>query len=184
MISNVAVENRYYYIFWVRVCSRFNLLKPTGHVMHTYSLTFNYCTFCPHCIYVFCIYLRTNSDLCHLQHKLMGFYNRDEKCLLCGTNWVFKWSCLRFVFKRLIIQHTKHMSRARHLWPIWLNHIFPRYLINGTTFGKKVLNIKCVFWFCLPILSETFLILRRLQGDFTRNVHWYSCKAPVIFARH
>ena len=22
-------------------------------------------------------YLRTNSDLCHLQHKLIGFYNRD-----------------------------------------------------------------------------------------------------------
>jgi len=22
--------------------------------------------------------LRTNSDLCHLQHKLIGFYNRDE----------------------------------------------------------------------------------------------------------
>jgi len=26
------------------------------------------CTFCPRCIYVFCIYLRTNSDLYHLQH--------------------------------------------------------------------------------------------------------------------
>ena len=38
----------------------------------------------------FCIYLRTNSDLCHLQPKLIGFYNRDEKCLLRGTNWVFK----------------------------------------------------------------------------------------------
>ena len=44
---------------------------------------------CPHCIYVFCIYLRTNSDLCHLQHKLIGFYNRDEKCLQRGTDWVF-----------------------------------------------------------------------------------------------
>ena len=42
------------------------------------------------CIYVFCVYLRTNSDLCHLQHKLIGFYNRDGKCLLCGTDWVFK----------------------------------------------------------------------------------------------
>jgi hypothetical protein len=35
-------------------------------------------------------YLRTNSDLCHLQHKLNGFYTPDEKCLLRGTNWVFK----------------------------------------------------------------------------------------------
>jgi len=41
-------------------------------------------------IYVFYIYLRTNSDFCHLQHKLIGFYNRDEKCLLRGTDWVFK----------------------------------------------------------------------------------------------
>jgi len=56
---------------------------PTG-------LTFNTCMLCPHCIYVFCIYLRTNSDLCHLQHKLIGFYNRDEKCLPRGTDWVFK----------------------------------------------------------------------------------------------
>ena len=41
-------------------------------------------------IYVFCIYLRTNSDLCHFQHKVIGFYNPDEKCLQRGTDWVFK----------------------------------------------------------------------------------------------
>ena len=39
----------------------------------TSSLAFNNCTLCSHCIYVFCIYQRTNSDLCHLQHKLIGF---------------------------------------------------------------------------------------------------------------
>jgi hypothetical protein len=44
----------------------------------------------PHCILVFCIYLRINSDLCHLHHKLIGFYNRDYKCFLRGTDWVFK----------------------------------------------------------------------------------------------
>jgi len=52
-------------------------------------LTFNNCTLCPHCIYVFCIYLRTNSELCHLQHKLIGFYNPDEMCLQRGTDWGF-----------------------------------------------------------------------------------------------
>jgi len=51
---------------------------------------------------VFCIYLRTNSDLCHLQRKLIGFYNRDEKCLQRGTDWGFKYSGLRFVFRVLI----------------------------------------------------------------------------------
>ena len=39
-------------------------------------------------LYVFCIYLRTNSDLCHLQHKLIGFYNWDEKCLQRGMEGV------------------------------------------------------------------------------------------------
>ena len=39
---------------------------------------------CPHCIY-----LRTKSDLCHLQHKLIGYYNQYEKCLLRGTKWAF-----------------------------------------------------------------------------------------------
>ena len=37
---------------------------------------------------MFCIYLRTNSDLCHLQHKLIGFYNPDEKCLQRRTDRV------------------------------------------------------------------------------------------------
>ena len=72
------------------VAQLFNLLKPTGHVMHQQFNIQQLYTFCPRCIYVFCIYLRTNSDLCHLQHKLIGFYNQDEKCLLRGTNWVFK----------------------------------------------------------------------------------------------
>jgi hypothetical protein len=78
-----------------------NLLKPTGHVMHQRVLPFNNCTLCPHCTYVFCIYLTRNSDLCHLHHKLIGFYNRDEKCSQRGTNWVFKYSSLRFFCKGL-----------------------------------------------------------------------------------
>ena len=72
------------------ICFSFNLLKPTGHVMHQdFNIQQQY-SLPTYCIYVFCIYLRTNSNLCHLQHKLIGFYNRDEKCLLRGTYWVFK----------------------------------------------------------------------------------------------
>jgi len=32
---------------------------------------------------------------------VIGFYNRDEKCLQRGTDWVFKYSGLRFVCKGL-----------------------------------------------------------------------------------
>jgi len=65
----------------------------------TTRLTFNICTFFTNCIYVFGIYLRANSDLCHLLRKLIGFCNRDEKCLQRGTDWVFKCSGLERVFK-------------------------------------------------------------------------------------
>ena len=41
-------------------------------------------------LFMFYIYLGTNIYLCHLQHKLIGFYKRDEKCLLRGTDWAFK----------------------------------------------------------------------------------------------
>jgi len=35
-------------------------------------------------------------------HKLIGFYNRDEKCLQRGTDWGFNYSGLRLGFKGLI----------------------------------------------------------------------------------
>jgi len=47
---------------------------------------------------------------------------------------------------------------------------------------KKLLTIKCVFGFSLQILSETFLILRRIYRDSTINVYQSSCKVPVILA--
>jgi hypothetical protein len=42
----------------------------------------------------------------------MGFYNRDEKCLQRGTDWVFKYSSLRFIFKGLK-QHVNGMPHNR-----------------------------------------------------------------------
>ena len=42
-------------------------------------------------LYLCVLYLSENKQpLVPLQHKLIGFYNRDENCLLCSTNWVFK----------------------------------------------------------------------------------------------
>jgi hypothetical protein len=67
-----------------------NLLKPTGYGMHQQVEYINNCTLCPYRIYVLCICLRTNSDLRNLHKKLIGSYNRDEKCLQRGTDWAFK----------------------------------------------------------------------------------------------
>jgi hypothetical protein len=65
----------------------FNIVKPTGCVMHQQFNIQQLYALHTLCIYVFCICLRTNSDLCHLHHKLIDFYNRAEKCLLRGTDW-------------------------------------------------------------------------------------------------
>ena len=84
----------------------------------TTSLTFNNCKLWPHCIYVFCIYLGKNSDLCHLLHKLIGFCNRDEKCLQRGAERNFKWRGLEWVFKGINSQiHT--ISNWDQYIPTW-----------------------------------------------------------------
>ena len=66
-----------------------NNLKPVGHVMHhhfniqqLYALS---------TLYLCVLYLSENKQrLVPLTAKLIGFYNRDEKCLQRGTDWGFK----------------------------------------------------------------------------------------------
>jgi hypothetical protein len=92
--------------------SQINLLKPIGYVMHQrfniqqlYSLP---------TLYVFCIYLRTNSDFFPIQHKLIGIYNRDEKCLLRGMNWVLKAVCASSLKGSCNIQSVKFIRVEYH----------------------------------------------------------------------
>ena len=66
--------------------------------------------------------------------------------------------------------------------PLWLHQIFWYYPINGTVFEKKSLNVKCVFWFYLQLLFETFLILGRNQRYTVMNVKTSSCKVPVFLS--
>jgi len=71
----------------VKQYPQFNLFKPIGYVMH-HQFNIQQLYALP-TIYMICIYLGTNSDLWHLQPKLVGFYNGDEKCLQRGTTWAF-----------------------------------------------------------------------------------------------
>jgi hypothetical protein len=70
-----------------------------------------------------------------------------------------------------------------HLSSVRLYNIFPHYLINGTILEKKLLNTKWVFWFSLPLLSESFLILRRNERDMIKNVYRSACEVPVTLVR-
>jgi len=81
-----------------------------------------------------------------------------------------------------------------HLWPVRLYSIIPHYLVNGTIFGKKLLNMKCVlifstawtwnvFWYSLQLEHEMrFDIICSLNMKcvlifstaWTWNAFWYS----------
>jgi hypothetical protein len=67
-----------------------------------------------------------------------------------------------------------------HLWPIRLDNIFPHYRINGTVSKTNWLNIKCVFWFSLHLLSESFPILRWNERDMIINIYDLCVKYPLF----
>jgi len=54
-----------------------------------------------------------------------------------------------------------------HLWPDQLYYFFSHYLINGTIFEKKRVNVKCVLIFSANLFEE-FLVLRRTEWDMTK----------------
>jgi len=71
--------------------------------------------------------------------------------------------------------HMRHIF----IWDLPHSTIFFHIILLMARLKKKLLNIKCVFWFSLQLLSETFLILRRYERDVMINVHWSSLTYPL-----
>ena len=68
-----------------------------------------------------------------------------------------------------------HLERMRHIFVYGLpgcTTFFPHYLINGTILEEKVLNAKCVFRLSQQLLSENFVILRRIERDMIIKLYW------------
>jgi len=68
-----------------------------------------------------------------------------------------------------------------HLWPVWAYYIFLHYFINGTIFEKEKITEKIVLRLSVQLLSDTSLIVRRIQREIIKNVHWtyYSCHTSI-----
>jgi hypothetical protein len=67
-----------------------------------------------------------------------------------------------------------------HLWRDWLYIIFPHYPINGTIFGKKLMEHKMCVLFFFTTYSETLLIQRTNEWEIIINVQWSSRQIPII----
>jgi len=109
-------------------------------------------------------------------------------CNHCCSGKVTSITQSECVYAAVCIENAMHM---RHIviCGLSLSTIFlPHFLINGTISEEKLLNTKCVFWFFLQPLYETFLILRRNERDMIKNeqdmmknVYWSPCKVPLLF---
>ena len=91
------------------------------------------------------------------------------------------WTCAcAYVHTALLIQHA---TRMRHIVTSIVAPRSPPYFSTLShkryDFRKKLLNIKCVFWFSLQFFSKTFFILRTIQRDIVTNVKTSSWKLSV-----
>ena len=81
----------------------------------------------------------------------------------------------------------RHAQRMRRIMLSFLDCLivlyFSHYLLKGAICGKSLLNVKYVFKFSPRLLSETFLVLRRIRLDIIVNVQRSSCKVHVILVR-
>jgi hypothetical protein len=87
------------------------------------------------------------------------------------------------VFVDLGIKHAMGICHS-HLWPAQLHKIFPHSHKehNFRKKKKKLLKIKCVAWFSLRLLSQTFHILRITEENMIKNVHRSTRKAPLFLS--
>jgi hypothetical protein len=86
------------------------------------------------------------------------------------------------VFVALGIQDAMRMRHIVMCGLPSLYHILPHYLKKRARFSKKKSHStqNVCFDFFHKFFSETFLILRRTEGDIITNVHRSVCKVPVI----
>jgi len=72
--------------------------------------------------------------------------------IIVEMQWVIYIECVSIFLRYLSDMQSVCAVLCCHVWSVPFYHIFPHYLINGKVLWKKVLNIKCVFWFPLQRL--------------------------------
>jgi len=92
-----------------------------------------------------------------------------------------KYCIFRVCVCRLRYPACKAHAPYYHLWPVRLDSLLPHFFMNGTIFGgKNVTEHQVRVLSFSSNLSETFLIIRRIQPDTTINVHRSSRKVQLL----
>ena len=130
---------------------------------------------------------KTNTRNVNFKQDRQCTYKVTLRRLSCNHFCSRKPICITYcecVFVALRIQHAMRMC---HIVFCGLpgSTLFFYIILQTTRFSKKnkLLSIKCVSWFSLQRLSETFLILRKYEQDMMKNVHLSSCKVRIYLVR-
>ena len=67
-------------------------------------------------------------------------------------------------------------------WPVGFYYIFTHYLTNDKNLEENIIEHKMCVLILSTILSEIFLIPRRLQRDIVINVRRFSSKVPIFLS--
>jgi len=80
------------------------------------------------------------------------------------------------------LRYTACRTHAPYCRPLWLYRIFPHSLLSGMVFGKRLLNIKCIFYFLCNFvrnISHSRNYRARYYHKYTSVFMWsvrYSCQ--------
>jgi hypothetical protein len=79
---------------------------------------------------------------------------------------------------------TRRAKRMRHVVTCDLpsSTLFSHIQYRARLSEKKLLNIQCVLWFSLQMSSQTFLILRRIQGGSILSALGLHVKYPLFYS--
>jgi hypothetical protein len=119
-------------------------------------------------------------SICYATQKCYSYINSCLKDNLChwligasygqfSPAWVMDTWIVEWVWTKKLKGFEKRRAPYCHLWDCLTLQYFST-MINDTNFEKKSLDIKCVYWFSLRLLSETFLISRRTEQDVIKTV--------------
>jgi hypothetical protein len=130
------------------------------------------------------------TDL-HIRRQAMYVQGNNGACS-CNQCCIGKTISIAYsecAFAAIVIHHA---TRMRHIVICGLSGstVYFHIISQTARFRGGLLNMKCEFWISLQILSESFLILRRIWRDMIKKVYWctstrYSCQILIklVFSR-